>query len=73
MTAVYDRVRTVVPIESDLSDEVIPAGAVGSVVECYMEPVEGYAVDLEIPDSSVVGGKRYVNVLLYPGQFEVVR
>jgi hypothetical protein len=67
-----DRVRTLVPVEGDFSDITIPAGTTGTVVECYASP-EGYAVDLAIPDDSMVGGFRYQNVVLRPGQFELVR
>jgi hypothetical protein len=65
------RVRTVVPVEADFSDAVIPPGTTGTVVECYESP-EGYVVDLAIPDESLVGGFRYENVVLRPGQFELV-
>jgi hypothetical protein len=40
-------------------------------VECYNEPQEGYAVDLAIPDPSLIGGFDYENVILYPEQFVV--
>ena len=64
--------RTLVPVEADFSDAMIPARTTGTVVECYASP-EGYAVDLAIPDDSLVGGFRYQNVVLRPGQFELVR
>lgn len=71
MTALYDRIRTLVPVESD-SGETIPAGTFGTVVECYSDPVEGYSVDLDLLDSSLVGGRRFLSAILHPGQFEVL-
>jgi len=41
-------------------------------VECYEHPLEGYSVDLAIPDERWVSGFDYENVILYPDQFEVV-
>ncbi|MGZ7031953.1 MAG: hypothetical protein ACXVIJ_08270 [Thermoanaerobaculia bacterium] len=67
-----DRVRTLVPVEADFSDAIVPAGTTGTVVDCYASP-EGYAVDLAIPDDSLVGGFRYQNVVLRPDQFELIR
>ena len=69
---VNDRVRTVVEVESEFSDRKIPAGAIGTIVECYAQPEEAYAVDLAVPDESLVGGYRYENVVLRPRQFEPV-
>jgi hypothetical protein len=68
----YDTIRTLVDIEAEFSDRVIPKGSVGIVVESYAEPMEGYSVDLEIPDASLVGGLDYENVTLMPDQFEVL-
>ncbi len=67
----HDRVRTIVPVEADFSDVRIPAGTEGTIVECYSSP-EGYAVDLAVPDDSLVGGFRYHNVILKPEQFAVI-
>lgn len=52
-------------------EKTLPHGTVGTVVECYENP-EGYAVDLATPDTGLVGGFSYNNVILYPEQFEVV-
>lgn len=68
---VDDTVELLVEIPSDFSDEVIPKGTRGTVVECYQEPKEGYSVDLAIPDDSLVGGFRYESVVLEPEQFIV--
>ena len=67
----YSGIRTLVEVHGDLSDVLIPAGTRGTVVECFNNP-EAYAVDLAIPDSSLVGGFRYENVALSPDQFEVI-
>ena len=50
---------------------IIPKNTMGTVVECYENP-EGYAVDLAIPNSQLVGDFEYVNVILNPGQFALV-
>jgi hypothetical protein len=46
------------------------------IVEAYEIPREGYAVDLEIEDDTLVGGHDFenvvLNVVLGPEQFEVV-
>ena len=63
-----DAVRTVVDVQSDFEDRVIPAGTYGVIVERYTEP-EGYAVDLGIPSPEYVGGYDFDNVILRPGQF----
>jgi hypothetical protein len=68
---IYDQIRTLTDIPADFSDRVIPKGTLGTVIECYEKP-EGYAVDLAIPDSSLVGDFSYENVVLSPDQFVVV-
>jgi hypothetical protein len=67
-----DVIRTIVPIESDFDEETYRPGLLGDVVESSSEPRESYAVDLAIPDAELVGGYRYANVVLDPGQFVVV-
>ena len=67
-----DRIRTLVDVTADFSDRVIPAGTGGVIVEAYDTPREGYAVDLEIEDDSLVGGHDFENVVLGPEQFAVV-
>jgi hypothetical protein len=67
-----DRVRTLVDVTADFYDRVIPAGTGGVIVEAYDTPREGYAVDLEIEDDTLVGGYDFENVVLGPEQFEVV-
>lgn len=54
------------------ADVTYPAGTFGNIVEAYVDP-EGYAVDLAIPDDSLVGGHDFDNVLLLRHQFEVTR
>jgi hypothetical protein len=70
--AVDDRVELLVDVLSDFSDAVIPRGTFGNVVEAYETPREGYAVDVAIPDRTLVGGFRRDNVILQPEQFRVV-
>lgn len=68
----YDFVKTSTQVQSDFKPEtLIPAGAIGTVVECYTQP-EGYAVDLAIPNEQLVGGYEYHNVVLLPQQFVVI-
>ena len=69
---IYDEIRTLVDVNSDFGDRLIPKGTMGAIVECYEQPLEGYAVDLAIPDERWVSGFDYENVILYPDQFEVV-
>jgi len=59
-------------VKGDFSKLTIAKGTIGTVVECYEDP-EGYAVDLAIPDETLVGGFSYENVILRPDQFEVVK
>lgn len=70
--SVNNRVITLQPVESDFTNRVIPPGTMGTVMERYEHPTEGYAVDLTIPDDDMVGGVRYENVILRPDQFDVV-
>lgn len=67
---VNDSIRTVVDVDSDFSDRVIPAGTSGRVIEYYDDP-PGYVVDLAIPDDGFVGGYSYENVVLRLEQFIV--
>ena len=67
----YTLVKTLVAVTSGFSGRIIPQGTEGTVVEQYANP-EGYAVDLALPDASLVGGYDYENVVLEPFQFEVV-
>ena len=66
-----DLVELLEDVPSDFSDDMIPSGTRGTVVECYDQPTEGYSVDLAIPDGSLVGGFRHENVVLMPHQFAV--
>jgi len=68
----YDRVRLLVDVSSEIRDRVLPQGAEGTVVETFEQPREGYAVDFPVPDSRLVGGHAWENVMLTPDQFEVV-
>ena len=69
--SIDDIVELLVDVPSDFSNDVIPKGIRGTVVECYEQPKEGYSIDLAIPDDSLVGGFRYENVVLTPEQFAV--
>jgi hypothetical protein len=69
---VNDRVELTVDVSSEFRTAVIPKGTIGTVVEAYEQPREGYAVDVAIPDSTLVGGFRYDNVMLLPEQFSVL-
>lgn len=71
--SVHDRVVLLVDVPCDFSEGTIPKGTLGTVVERYESPKEGYAVDLEIADDSLAGGLRYENVVLSPQQFGIVR
>lgn len=66
-----DLIKTVVDIQSDFSNRIVPLGTIGTVIERFDNP-EGYAVDLAIPDESLVGGFSYENVILFPYQFIVI-
>lgn len=69
---VYDCIRTLEDVESDFTDRIIPQETIGTIIECYILPQEGYSVDLAIPNKSLVGGYEFENVILLPQQFEVV-
>ncbi|MFE1744902.1 hypothetical protein [Coleofasciculus sp. H7-2] len=67
----YDRIETLVEVQADFGNRVIPRSTLGTVVECYENP-EGYAVDIAIPNESLVGGFEYENVILSPEQFALL-
>jgi hypothetical protein len=67
-----DSVELLVEVPSDFHDGKIPKGTRGTVIERYEHPREGYAIDVAIPDDSLVGGFRYENVALTPEQFTVL-
>lgn len=69
---VYDGIVTLVEVTSGFSRRMFPPGTIGTIVDCYDEPEEGYAVDLAVPDDTLVGGFAYDNVILLPHQFRVV-
>lgn len=68
---VFTIIQTILDVEDEFADELIPAGSLGTVVECYENP-SCYAVDLAIPDKTLVGGTAYSNVILTPAQFLVL-
>lgn len=70
---VDDEIETLVDIPSSSTDLIIPRGTQGVIIERYNDPIEGYAVDLAVPDESLVGGYLYDNVILHPNQFKVVK
>ncbi|MBW4514945.1 MAG: hypothetical protein KME11_06940 [Timaviella obliquedivisa GSE-PSE-MK23-08B] len=63
------KIETLEEIQSEFTSRIIASGTLGAIVECYQNP-ECYAVDLAIPDDSLVGGFAYENVILFPSQFE---
>jgi len=65
----YDRIELLVDIKSEFRNKTIKKGTKGVIVESYSEPIEGYAVDLSIPNEDLVGGYEYENVILFPHQF----
>lgn len=70
--ALYDRVVILEDIPADFSDELVPTGTEGVVVEVFRTPQEGYAIDLQLPADDLVGGPRFENVIVRPGQFKVL-
>lgn len=71
--AIYDKIKTTVEVQGGFSKRIYPAGTEGVVVERYEQPEEGYAVDIAIPDETLVGGFDYENVILFPDQFVVIK
>lgn len=67
----YDEIKTLVEIQDEFSNQIIPKNTLGTVVECYENP-EGYAVDLAIPNANLIGDFEYFNVILHPEQFLLV-
>ncbi|MEH2255434.1 hypothetical protein [Nostoc sp.] len=67
----YDQIKTLVEVQPDFADEMIPKNTLGTIVECYKNP-EGYAVDIAIPNQKLVGSYEYVNVILTSDQFVLV-
>lgn len=67
----YDTIQTLIDVPADFDERIIPKNTQGTIVECYEDP-EGYAVDLAIPNSHLVGGFEYENVVLTPEQFMVI-
>jgi len=67
----YSKVVTLVKVTSDFKGIEFPAGSFGVVVESFVEPREGYYVDLALAndDGSLA---EIQNVTLFPEQFEVV-
>ncbi|MFQ6043635.1 MAG: hypothetical protein ACE5PV_22505 [Candidatus Poribacteria bacterium] len=65
----YDKIELLVDIKSEFRNKTIKKGTRGVIVECYSKPIEGYAVDLSIPNEDLVGGYEYENVILFPHQF----
>ncbi len=69
--SVYDEIELSEDVKANYSDEMIPRGTKGTIVEVYSDPQEGYCADLAIPDNRLVGEHRFENVILFPRQFEV--
>ncbi len=67
----YDQIKTLVEVQPDFADQMIPKNTLGTIVECYENP-EGYAVDIAIPNQKLVGSYEYVNVILTSDQFVLV-
>ena len=67
----HDQIQTLIELQADFSNLTIPKGTLGTIIECYSSPEEGYAIDLAIPNPSLIGGLTYENVILKPDQFMV--
>jgi hypothetical protein len=72
MADAWDRIKLLVEVPGSHLQQAIPAGTEGVIVEKYSDP-EGYAVDIALLSEEYVGGHVYDNVIVYPGQFIVVR
>ncbi len=68
----FDRVVTLEAVPANFSDEVLPAGTEGYIVEVFERPVEGYAIDLKVVEHPA-GEARFESVILRPGQFRVLK
>jgi hypothetical protein len=74
------QIQTLVELQAEFSGKlclaerqrIIPAGEIGTVIECYTSPEEGYAVDIALPNQVLVGEASYENIILYPDQFRVI-
>ena len=69
---INDKIKTLTDIASTWDDRIFPKGITGVIVECYQTPEEGYAVDLAIPDPTLVGEFDYENIILKSEQFEII-
>ena len=69
---VNQRVKTLTDVKSEFRNRIISKGTLGIIIECYENP-EGYAIDLAMPDPSLVGGSDYESVILEPNQFVVMK
>lgn len=69
---INDEIITLTDIQSTWDERIFPKGITGVIVECYQNPEEAYAVDLAIPDPTLVGEFDYENIILKPEQFEVI-
>ncbi len=69
----YDRVQLTKTISSEFPPRrTLPTGLEGVIVECYTDP-ESYAVDIDIPDETLVGGYDMENVILRPDEFILIK
>jgi hypothetical protein len=71
MADVENAIRTIVGLSAEFSGRHIPSGSYGTIVEKYDRP-EGYAVDVVVSRTDLVGGYSFENVILTPDQFEIV-
>lgn len=67
----YDKIKILMDVPGDFSARIILKDTVGTIVECYENP-EGYAIEFAIPNSRLVGGFEYENVVLNPQKFIVL-
>ena len=68
---VWDRVVLTEDVPGGFRGAIIPKGTRGAVIEAYEQPQEGYAVDVALPDESLVGGFRYDSIIVLPDHFDV--
>jgi hypothetical protein len=69
---VRDEIELLVDVPGESQSWPIPRGTRGVVVEAYEQPIEGYAVDVNLPDKTSTTGYRYDNVILMADQFRVL-
>jgi hypothetical protein len=68
---ILSKIISLVPIEDDFSDKIVPAGTLG-IIEEYYKDSEQCAITLYLPNKDLIGSIEYIFCVAYLDEFKII-